>query len=46
VRFRNTIVTAIGEKQNIAEDPAGSLFALLEPIWRGSQVGREGVAKV
>jgi catechol 2,3-dioxygenase-like lactoylglutathione lyase family enzyme len=32
VRFRNNIVTGIGGKQILAEDPSGNLVELFEPI--------------
>jgi catechol 2,3-dioxygenase-like lactoylglutathione lyase family enzyme len=32
VRFRNEIVTGIGTKQILAQDPAGNLVELFEPI--------------
>jgi catechol 2,3-dioxygenase-like lactoylglutathione lyase family enzyme len=32
VRFRNEVVTGIGNKQIVAQDPAGNLLELFEPI--------------
>ena len=32
VRFRNEMVTGIGSKQILAQDPAGNLVELFEPI--------------
>ena len=32
VRFRNDIVTGVGTKQILAQDPAGNLVELFEPI--------------
>jgi catechol 2,3-dioxygenase-like lactoylglutathione lyase family enzyme len=32
VRFRNEIVTGIGSKQILAQDPAGNVVELFEPI--------------
>ena len=32
VRFRNEIVTGIGSKQILVQDPAGNLVELFEPI--------------
>ena len=32
VRFRNEIVTGVGTKQILVEDPAGNVVELFEPI--------------
>ncbi len=32
VRFRNNIVTGVGGKQILAEDPSGNLIELFQPI--------------
>jgi hypothetical protein len=32
VRFRNEIVTGVGGKQILAEDPSGNLVELFEPV--------------
>jgi catechol 2,3-dioxygenase-like lactoylglutathione lyase family enzyme len=32
VRFRNEIVTGIGSKQILVQDPAGNLIELFEPV--------------
>jgi hypothetical protein len=32
VRFRNEIVTGVGGRQILAEDPSGNLVELFEPV--------------
>ena len=39
VRFRNEIVTGVGGKQILAEDPSGNPVELFEPILREARLG-------
>ena len=39
VRFRNQIVTGIGSKQVMVEDPSGNPIELFEPIRREARLG-------
>ncbi len=41
VRFRNNIVTGVGGKQIIAEDPSGNPVELFEPILDEARLGKE-----
>jgi catechol 2,3-dioxygenase-like lactoylglutathione lyase family enzyme len=41
VRFRNEIVTGIGSKQVMVEDPSGNPIELFEPIRREARLSRE-----
>ncbi len=41
VRFRNEIVTGIGSKQVMVEDPSGNPIELFEPIRREAPLNRE-----
>jgi predicted enzyme related to lactoylglutathione lyase len=38
-RFRNDIVTGVGGKQTIVEDPSGNPIELFEPILREARLG-------
>jgi catechol 2,3-dioxygenase-like lactoylglutathione lyase family enzyme len=38
VRFRNDIVTGVGGKQILAEDPSGNPIELFEPIRRDARL--------
>ena len=40
-RFRNEIVTGIGSKQVIVEDPSGNLIELFEPIRSEARLRRQ-----
>lgn len=40
VRFRNQIVTGVGGKQILAEDPSGNLVELFEPALPEARLGR------
>ena len=40
VRFRNEIVTGIGSKQILVEDPAGNVVELFEPIRSEARLSR------
>jgi catechol 2,3-dioxygenase-like lactoylglutathione lyase family enzyme len=40
-RFRNDIVTGVGGKQILVEDPAGNPVELFEPILDEARLGRE-----
>jgi catechol 2,3-dioxygenase-like lactoylglutathione lyase family enzyme len=41
VRFRNEVVTGVGGKQIIAEDPSGNPVELFEPILPEARLGNE-----
>jgi len=41
VRFRNEIVTGVGGKQILAEDPSGNPIELFEPVLRESRLSSE-----
>ena len=45
VRFRNNIVTGVGGKQIVAEDPSGNPIELFEPILAEARLGRDGTAQ-
>jgi catechol 2,3-dioxygenase-like lactoylglutathione lyase family enzyme len=40
VRFRNEIVTGVGGKQILAEDPSGNLVELFEPVLSEARLSR------
>ena len=40
VRFRNEIVTGVGGKQILAEDPSGNLVELFEPVLPEARLSR------
>ena len=40
VRFRNEIVTGVGGKQILAEDPSGNLVELFEPTRQEARLGQ------
>jgi hypothetical protein len=40
VPFRNDIVTGVGGKQILAEDPSGNLIELFEPTRREASMSR------
>ncbi|MGH3278707.1 MAG: VOC family protein [Trebonia sp.] len=40
VRFRNEIVTGVGGRQVLAEDPSGNLVELFEPVLREARLDR------
>lgn len=40
VRFRNEIVTGVGGKQILAEDPSGNLVELFEPVLPEARLAR------
>jgi catechol 2,3-dioxygenase-like lactoylglutathione lyase family enzyme len=42
VPFRNDIVTGVGGKQILAEDPSGNLIELFEPMRRDASLDRAG----
>ena len=42
VRFRNEVVTGVGGKQVIIEDPSGNPVELFEPVLEAARMGSKG----